>query len=408
MTLVQQLPIGFELLQNAALLALGAIGYCQIREWLQDRLPQPAELAMFGFVFGILGVLSILANVELVPGVRVDFRTITVLLASLFGGVEAGLVTLVIVQLFGAVVGYNLAALRAVIVLSAFAWGTGVAVVRRRRGSAIGWADLLCVGLAQGATSYGLAALWPQTVLEAPVMRNLALLWLTLLMLAVVSLGGIVLFFEHVRQLRRTLRERDADFQSIMDNSPVSIFLKDRYGRFRLFNRRFAEWAGRRPEEIRGKRTRDFCPPPIVEQSEATDREVLDHGRGTSYEWSANRSDRDTEYFNTVKFPVRDERGAVVGIGGLSLDITAQKRADAELHTAQTRLQAIMDSAPLAIFLKDREGRFRLINRCYTDWFGDRPEDVYGRTAAELYPPSIAKGAEERDRDVLERGRVTQ
>ena len=107
-----------------------------------------------------------------------------------------------------------------------------------------------------------------------------------------------------------------------------------------------------------------------------------------------------------TKFPVRDETGEIVGIAGFGVDITARKRAEAALRETQGRLQAIMDNAPFAIFLKDREGRYQLINRTYTDWFGDRLEDLYGRTTVEVYSDRLVKSAGPADRQVLEHGQV--
>ena len=407
MTLAQQLPIAFQLTQNVALVVLGAMGYGHVRHWLQDRLPHLAERALFGAIFGVLGILSMLAHVEFVPNVWIDFRAITVAVATLFGRIEAGLVTLVIVELFGAVAGGVGPEVRATNALLAFGLSAAVAVFRHRRASVVGWIDLVCLGLAFGAIGLGVWALWPQSPIARPLLLSLAPTWFAVVTLATLSIGGAVLFSERQRLLTRALRERDADLRSILDNAPISIFLKDRDGRFRIFNRRFVEWARRLPEEIQGKTVREFYPPSIAEMSEASDRQVLDEGNVISYEWSGEALQLGIGYFETIKFPVRDETGAIIGMAGVILDVSAQKRADLELREVQKRLQAIMDNAPLAIFLKDREGRFRLINRGYTDWFGDRPEDVYGRTAAELYSPFIAEGSEARDRQVLEQGRTT-
>jgi PAS domain S-box-containing protein len=77
------------------------------------------------------------------------------------------------------------------------------------------------------------------------------------------------------------------------------------------------------------------------------------------------------------------------------------------LQQRESELRAILDNSPFAIFLKDREGRYRLINRTYTDWFGDPPEALYGKTASEAYLPSIAEPGARTDREVLEQGKIT-
>ena len=204
------------------------------------------------------------------------------------------------------------------------------------------------------------------------------------------------------------LRRKEAELRAIMDNAPMTIFLKDREGRYLLVNRTYCEWAGRSPEEIYGRTSADLFPPEIARAMAARDKSVLERGEVAIAEVSTQLGDRRfaIEHALVTKFPVRDAAGAIVGLAGFTADITARRRAETALREAQRQLQALMDNAPFAIFLKNREGRFQLINRTYTDWFGDRPEDVVGRTAAEVYPREVAQQWEADDRQLMRTGRV--
>src|SRR5690348_7137715 len=84
----------FELVRDAALLALGVLGYCQIHAWLRDRVPAWVQALLYGTVFGALGFLSMLTPIEPVSGLRLDLRNAAIVVATLFGGTGTGAVGL--------------------------------------------------------------------------------------------------------------------------------------------------------------------------------------------------------------------------------------------------------------------------------------------------------------------------
>ncbi|HEV2546560.1 MAG TPA: PAS domain S-box protein [Stellaceae bacterium] len=204
------------------------------------------------------------------------------------------------------------------------------------------------------------------------------------------------------------LRRKEAELSAIMDNAPMTIFLKDREGRYRLVNRSYCEWVGRSPEEVCGRTAADIFPRDMAAAMAARDKEVLERGEVAVAEVSTQLGDRKCagDHALVTKFPVRDAADAIVGLAGFTTDITARKRAETALRETQRQLQTLMDNAPFAIFLKDRAGRFALINRTYTDWFDERPEDVVGRTTAELYPPEWAQQWEAADRELIKTGQI--
>ncbi|HVM79215.1 MAG TPA: PAS domain S-box protein [Stellaceae bacterium] len=206
---------------------------------------------------------------------------------------------------------------------------------------------------------------------------------------------------------QEALARKEAELRAVMDNAPFAINLKDRQGRYVLVNRRFTEWFGYRPEELVGRTSAEVYPPEIAEISLRQDAEVLNEGRISVLERPRIAERTAVGYLQITHFPIRSETGEIVGSAGFCTDITERKRAEEALKRKEAELRAIMDNAPLAIFLKDREGRYRLVNRCYTDWFGAKPEELYGRTTAEAHPAAIAEAGAAASEEVLREGRVT-
>jgi PAS domain S-box-containing protein len=74
------------------------------------------------------------------------------------------------------------------------------------------------------------------------------------------------------------------------------------------------------------------------------------------------------------------------------------------LRQSEARLQAIVDHAPAAIFLKDEQGRLLLVNRHLEHLLGRPRQELVGKRSAELWPPEVAAQHEAVDRQVIEQG----
>src|SRR4029077_14418658 len=68
-------------------------------------------------------------------------------------------------------------------------------------------------------------------------------------------------------------------------------------------------------------------------------------------------------------------------------------------------LQAVIEATPDAIFVKDLEGRYVLVNEAFARFIGKSQTDIVGRNDYELYPEVDAREFIEVDRRVLASGR---
>ncbi|MBT3536660.1 MAG: PAS domain S-box protein, partial [Rhodospirillaceae bacterium] len=88
-------------------------------------------------------------------------------------------------------------------------------------------------------------------------------------------------------------------------------------------------------------------------------------------------------------------------------DITGRKRAEEALRASEGRLRSVIENAPMAIILKDTEGRYALVNNFYENIFNIPADEVRGKTAAEIYPPEAAARLEADDQKVAHSRTVT-
>ncbi|PWC36549.1 histidine kinase [Azospirillum sp. TSO35-2] len=128
---------------------------------------------------------------------------------------------------------------------------------------------------------------------------------------------------EAVRQSREILT-------GVIDAIPALIDVKDRDGVVRLTNRYYRDTYGA-----------DAGPPagPATDRAAALDRLVVESGQGVPFhEDSAPDAAGQPRHWLATKMPLTDEGGEVTHIVTVALDITARKRAEAELRDAQASL----------------------------------------------------------------------
>jgi PAS domain S-box-containing protein len=92
----------------------------------------------------------------------------------------------------------------------------------------------------------------------------------------------------------------------------------------------------------------------------------------------------------------------------LTEDIERRRRAEEQLRSRTALLQGIIDNSLSAIFVKDVDQRFIMVNKVFEDLCGKARDDILGRTTAEVFPPELAMETAEHDRRVLETGAALQ
>jgi PAS domain S-box-containing protein len=138
------------------------------------------------------------------------------------------------------------------------------------------------------------------------------------------------------------LREREAQLSAFMANSPGSLFVKDRAGRYTAVNDAFLTATGRTAAEVIGKADHELFAPELAELFVAEDEQVRASGEPASFEETFTFAGR--EYtFLSQKFPLPGG-----GIGGIGTDITERKLAEAAQRDYTRRLQQL-NAASLAI-----------------------------------------------------------
>jgi PAS domain S-box-containing protein len=137
-------------------------------------------------------------------------------------------------------------------------------------------------------------------------------------------------------------------------------------------------------------------------QAEATARSRRDGKYDAEYR--IVRPDGEVRTIHSVGDVIRDESGRPRRGFGVVQDITERKRAEGAAAESLNLLNAIVEGTSDAIFVKDLEGRYLLMNAAGARSRGKPHELVVGNRDVQLFPPDEARAIVDRDRQVLASG----
>ncbi len=139
------------------------------------------------------------------------------------------------------------------------------------------------------------------------------------------------------RRTREKLLESEGRLQAILDNSEAIIYAKDLHGRYILINRQFQLIFGYARERVVGYLDAELFPAAQAAAYVANDQAVLHSSKGMQFEEEAQIG-TETRTYVSVKFPLRNIRGQLVAVCGISTDITERKRNERELGALNEKL----------------------------------------------------------------------
>jgi len=152
-----------------------------------------------------------------------------------------------------------------------------------------------------------------------------------------------------LKAAQKALRESETRLRAIIEHTSDAIFIKSLDGRYLLINPAGAACVGRSVQEVLGKRDEELFTPETGAWIRARDQEVLAVGTLQTFEEPDLKTpDGTVRSYLTTKYPYRDAQGRIVGLIGISRDITMLKRAEEERAQLLVREQRALAEADVA------------------------------------------------------------
>jgi PAS domain S-box-containing protein len=218
------------------------------------------------------------------------------------------------------------------------------------------------------------------------------------------------------QQLTQEIEDRkrtEADLQrtteyleNVIDNSVDAIGIVDRHGKFILWNRRSVEIYGYTRQELADKTAFELYPDPA--ELDCMLQNLRRDGVVREFEIPMQKKDGAIVPMDISISLLKDNAGRTIGSVCLARDLSERKQAEAALKNAQEELSrhsrdlerqvrertqeinSILRYTPSVVYIKDRAGRYTLVNSRYEEVFGIRNEQIRGKTDHEIFPGTIA------------------
>ncbi|MFM8271181.1 MAG: PAS domain S-box protein [Gemmata sp.] len=186
------------------------------------------------------------------------------------------------------------------------------------------------------------------------------------------------------RKAEADLRQTAALLQTVADETPDAIFVKDREGRYLLFNQAAARFVGKPIAEVLGRDDTALFDPDSARYLMARDRQVMSGGVPEQEEDTITAAGVTRTYLSR-KVPYRDESGGVIGVVGTAIDITERKRVEDQLRRSEQELADFFENASVALHWVGPDGTILRVNRAELDMLGYAREEYVGRHISEFH-----------------------
>ncbi len=174
--------------------------------------------------------------------------------------------------------------------------------------------------------------------------------------------------------------------RSLTDASPDAIYVKDRNSRWLFANPALERIAGKPAVELLGKTDVEIYSNPEVGRAILeNDKKIMESSKAETFEEFIDMADG-RHVFISVKSPRFDENGAVVGLVGISHDITNRKRREEQLKESQKKYLDLTESTGDFIWEMDAQGRYTYCSPQMEKLWGLKPVEMIGKTPFDLMP----------------------
>ncbi len=178
------------------------------------------------------------------------------------------------------------------------------------------------------------------------------------------------------RQAERARLESEERLRAIIDHSPSLIYLKDTESRVLMINKAYQQHYGVSQEDAFGQTGETWQELKNVKKLRQHDLQVIAKGKPVRIQIERIGADGKPVFIESVKFPVRDLTGKIIGIGGVSTDITSRKEVEESLAQKSDLLQTTLEHMAEGISVYDSNLKVVAYNQIFIDLYRFPPDFI--------------------------------
>ncbi|MBE3024436.1 response regulator [Janthinobacterium sp. GW458P] len=211
------------------------------------------------------------------------------------------------------------------------------------------------------------------------------------------------------KRMAETIAKSEREYRNVVNSLNEVVFRTDLQGAWTFLNPAWHTITGFAIADSLGRNVLHFI--------DARDRDraaaglaQLQSGQVDSMRHEARYVTRDgnVRWIDVCARAEHDGHGRLAGITGSLTDITERRLAARELRHNLNFVDALIETIPIPLYLKDVQGRYLRANRAFCAFFQRAQPDILGRTAADLLPQQEAQQVARQDvRLMLDKGKQT-
>jgi len=190
--------------------------------------------------------------------------------------------------------------------------------------------------------------------------------------------------YQETLQGQRTLRESEAKYRKLFEDSRDALYLRDLDGRFVDVNQALLDLFGYTRKEMVGMDVSVLCADPVGRKK--FEQEMEQKGAVRDFETTFRKQDgaEVNSLVTATQWRARD--GSVLGYQGMIHDITERKAAEEALTHSKIQLSAVLDTVGEGIITIDTTGTIVMLNQEIQNIWGYTHEEIIGKNLRSLMP----------------------
>ena len=192
------------------------------------------------------------------------------------------------------------------------------------------------------------------------------------------------------------------NFKNIIDETKAYIFTKDINGCYTFANKLVLELFNVSLEELIGKNDSSFFDLELSNELKKNDTLVMQKGQYIEKEeLNVVKETGEHKIYWSVKRPLYNKNGKIIGMSGISTDITERKMLVREIKEQKELLNIILDNVDGHIYIKDMNRKFKYVNARTAELFEKPIEKIIGNKDTDVLPKEMADIFWESDKEVF-------
>jgi len=208
---------------------------------------------------------------------------------------------------------------------------------------------------------------------------------------------------EHHNVVRQLSKSQNS-LKTLVKTIPDLVWVKDPEGVYLGCNPQFEKLYNVTEASIVGRTDYDFVDKELADFFRANDLKATETGKPTlNEEWLTFAVTGYHGLFETIKTPMYDDDGVLIGVLGVARDITRLKQSEDELHTSRSALLTLLNNLPFMAWMKDQDGHFVAVNALFAQGCGAGAiTELIGKTDLDIWPEELARSYRADDAMVMD------